>query len=121
MRQLAKLVGCQATEGYVITSLAGRIRQLTTVSGRARVGGFGGVAGLRDYVREQHIDLLIDATHPFAIHMSCHAATVAQDYGLPRLLLVRPPWGPVEGDRWIAVESIVRQLPSSRISPSGCF
>jgi precorrin-6A/cobalt-precorrin-6A reductase len=99
--QIATLPGIE-----VITSLAGRIRQLTTVSGRARIGGFGGVAGLKDYVREQHIDLLLDATYPFAIHMSCHAATVAQDYGLPHLMLVRPPWAPVEGDRWIAVDSI---------------
>jgi len=99
--QIAALPGVE-----VITSLAGRIRQLTTVSGRARVGGFGGVAGLRDYVRDQHIDLLIDATHPFALHMSCHAATVAKDCGLPHLMLVRPPWAPGEGDRWIAVESM---------------
>jgi len=99
--QIATLPGVE-----VITSLAGRIRQLTTVSGRARIGGFGGVEGLRDYVREQHIDLLIDATHPFAAHISLHAATAAQACGLPHLMLVRPPWVPVEDDRWIAVESM---------------
>jgi precorrin-6A/cobalt-precorrin-6A reductase len=99
--QIAALPGIE-----VITSLAGRIRQFTTVFGRARIGGFGGVAGLRDYVRDQRIDLLIDATHPFATHMSCHAATVAQDCGLPHLMLVRPPWAPMEGDRWTGVESI---------------
>ena len=90
----------------VITSLAGRIRQLTTASERTRIGGFGGVTGLIDYVQEQHIDLLIDATHPFAAHMSFHAAAAAQACGLPHLMLVRPPWAPVEGDRWMAVESI---------------
>src|SRR5215510_1122690 len=99
--QIATLSGVE-----VITSLAGRIRQLTTVAGKARIGGFGGVAVLRDYVREQQIDLLIDATHPFAIHISSHAATVAQDYGLPHLMLVRPPWAPVEGDRWMTPESM---------------
>lgn len=90
----------------VITSLAGRTRHPVTPSGGVRVGGFGGAAGLADYVREHRIDLLIDATHPFAAHISFHAATAAQACGLPHLLLVRPPWAPVEGDRWITVDSI---------------
>jgi precorrin-6A/cobalt-precorrin-6A reductase len=90
----------------VITSLAGRVRQPVAPAGRMRIGGFGGAMGLIDYVREQHIDLLIDATHPFATHMSHHAATAAQACGLPHLMLVRPPWEPVAGDRWLAVESI---------------
>lgn len=90
----------------VITSLAGRTLHPATPAGRVRIGGFGGEAGLVDYVREQRIDLLIDATHPFAAHISCHAATAAHACGLPSLLLIRPPWAPVEGDRWIEVESI---------------
>ena len=93
-------------EVEVVSSLAGRIRQPTAPAGGVRIGGFGGVAGLLDYIREQHIDLLIDATHPFATHMSFHAATAAQACGLPHLMLVRPAWAPGEGDRWIAVESL---------------
>jgi len=58
----------------VITSLAGRTRRPVTPSGRVRIGGFGGDAGLVDYMREQRIDLLIDATHPFAAQISFHAA-----------------------------------------------
>jgi precorrin-6A/cobalt-precorrin-6A reductase len=90
----------------VITSMAGRVRQPVAPAGRMRIGGFGGAAGLIDYVREQHIALLIDATHPFATQMSHHAATAAQACGLPHLMLVRPPWEPVNGDRWLPVESI---------------
>jgi precorrin-6A/cobalt-precorrin-6A reductase len=90
----------------VITSLAGRVRQPTPPAGQVRIGGFGGVAGLLDYVQEQHIDLLIDATHPFATHMSHQAAAATRACGLPHLMLVRPPWEPVAGDRWLAVESL---------------
>ena len=99
----------------VITSLAGRTRHPVTPAGRVRIGGFGGEAGLGDYMRDQRIDLLIDATHPFAAHISFHAAIAAHACGLPYLLLVRPPWEPVEGDCWITVESIaaaVSVLPS---------
>jgi precorrin-6A/cobalt-precorrin-6A reductase len=90
----------------VITSLAGRVRQPTKPAGQVRIGGFGGVAGLIDYMREQHIDLLIDATHPFAAHMSHQAAAAARACGLPHLMLVRPPWEPVDDDRWLVVESL---------------
>ncbi len=99
--QVAALPGVE-----VSTSLAGRIRQPAVPSGQVRIGGFGGAEGLVDYVRAQHIDVLIDATHPFATHMSFNAATAAQACGLPHLMLVRPSWESVAGDRWIAVESI---------------
>jgi precorrin-6A/cobalt-precorrin-6A reductase len=108
--QAAQLQGVE-----VITSLAGRTRRPVTPSGMVRIGGFGGDAGLVDYMQEQRIDLLIDATHPFAAQISFNAATAAHVCGLPHLLLVRPPWEPLEGDRWIAVESIaaaVSILPS---------
>jgi precorrin-6A/cobalt-precorrin-6A reductase len=90
----------------VMTSMAGRVRHPVAPAGQLRIGGFGGAAGLIEYVREQHIDLLIDATHPFATQMSHHAATAAQACGLRHLMLVRPPWEPVSGDRWLAVDSI---------------
>src|SRR5262249_3107743 len=99
--QAAQLQGVE-----VITSLAGRTRRPVTPSGRVRIGGFGGDAGLVDYMQEQRIDLLIDATHPFAAQISFNAATAAHVCGLPHLLLVRPPWDPMEGDRWMEVESI---------------
>jgi len=70
--QAALLTGVE-----VIMSLAGSTRHPVTPAGRVRIGGFGGEAGLVDYVREQRIDLLIDATHPFAAHISFHAAAAA--------------------------------------------
>jgi precorrin-6A/cobalt-precorrin-6A reductase len=90
----------------VISSLAGRVSQPHTPDGRVRIGGFGGTEGLTTYIREQHIDLLIDATHPFAVQMSHHAAAAALACSVPHLMLVRPAWEPVAGDRWLPVESI---------------
>ena len=90
----------------VITSLAGRTRQPSVPSGTVRVGGFGGVTGLAAYLREQHIDMLIDATHPFAAQISWNAATAATEVGIPHLRLVRPAWAKVAGDVWIEVESV---------------
>ncbi len=90
----------------VITSLAGRTRQPSTPVGTVRIGGFGGETGLANYLRDTGIELLIDATHPFAAQISFNAAAAATACGLPRLMLVRPAWQPACGDRWIEVESV---------------
>ena len=89
----------------IINSLAGRTRQPVIPSTPTRIGGFGGVSGLINYLREQEIDLLIDATHPFAGQISRNAAIASSELNIPRLMLVRPPWQKVEGDRWIEVEN----------------
>jgi precorrin-6A/cobalt-precorrin-6A reductase len=87
----------------ITTSLAGRT-QNPAVPGLVRSGGFGGTAGLIDYLQAQHIQSLIDATHPFAAQISWNAAAAATSVGIPHLMLVRPPWPKVESDRWIEVE-----------------
>ncbi|MEH2295913.1 cobalt-precorrin-6A reductase [Nostoc sp.] len=95
-----------------ITSLAGRTRKPSVPLGDLRVGGFGGVAGLASYLRVMEIDLLIDATHPFATQISCNAADAATEVRVPRLMLIRPPWQKVSGDRWIEVDSVAAAAAS---------
>jgi precorrin-6A/cobalt-precorrin-6A reductase len=90
----------------VRVSLAGRTSQPGDVSGLVRVGGFGGVAGLIDYLEAEKIDLLIDATHPFAAQISENAAIASQQTGIPRLILSRPSWEKLPGDDWYEVESV---------------
>jgi precorrin-6A/cobalt-precorrin-6A reductase len=87
----------------ITTSLAGRT-QNPAVPGLVRSGGFGGTAGLIDYLQAQDIQALIDATHPFAAKISWNAAAASTSVGIPHLMLVRSPWQKVEGDRWIEVE-----------------
>jgi precorrin-6A/cobalt-precorrin-6A reductase len=88
----------------VITSLAGRTREPANLPGNVRSGGFGGVWGLTNYLREMQIDLLIDATHPFANQISENAAAATQEVGIPRLMVIRPPWEKLEDDDWLEVE-----------------
>jgi precorrin-6A/cobalt-precorrin-6A reductase len=88
----------------VITSLAGRTREPANLPGNVRTGGFGGVWGLTNYLREMQIDLLIDATHPFANQISENAAAATQEVGIPRLMVIRPPWEKLEDDDWLEVE-----------------
>lgn len=87
----------------VISSLAGRTQTAIPLPGMVRVGGFGGEVGLAHYLQEQSIDLLIDATHPFAAQISWNAAAAADRLAIPRLMLSRPEWKPESN--WIEVES----------------
>jgi len=100
----AKLVVMPELE--IITSLAGRTRKPSILSGNVRIGGFGGSEGLVNYLKAQKIDLLIDATHPCAGQISWHGAIACEITKVPHLMLVRPEWQKVEGDRWIEVESV---------------
>jgi precorrin-6A/cobalt-precorrin-6A reductase len=76
----------------VTVSFAGRTRAPVPVPGTVRVGGFGGVDGLVDHLREQRVDALVDATHPFAARMPWNAQQAATAAAVPRLRLCRPPW-----------------------------
>ncbi|HSO69273.1 MAG TPA: cobalt-precorrin-6A reductase [Arachnia sp.] len=86
-RRLAEeLVGRDA-----VLSLAGRTRA-PLVAGEVRIGGFGGVDGLRDYLRGRRVTAVVDATHPFADRMSANAAMACAVEGVALMRLVRPSW-----------------------------
>ncbi|MDD0979155.1 cobalt-precorrin-6A reductase [Pseudomonas shahriarae] len=83
-----------------IYSLAGIGRVPTDLRCQVRVGGYGGTAGLAQFIREQGIDLLLDATHPYAAQISANAAQAARLCTIPCWALRRPAWQPQPGDDW---------------------
>lgn len=76
----------------VISSLAGRVPDPALPVGEVRIGGFGGVAGLRQWLHDAAVDAVVDATHPFAATITAHAAEVCAELGVPHLVLARPAW-----------------------------
>jgi precorrin-6A/cobalt-precorrin-6A reductase len=78
----------------IISSLAGRVPEPALPIGPVRIGGFGGVDGLRRWLQEERIDAVVDATHPFAATMTAHAAEVCGELRIPHLVLARPAWDP---------------------------
>ena len=83
-----------------IYSLAGVGRVPTDLTCQVRVGGYGGVEGLAQFVRDKHIGLILDATHPYAAQISHNAAQAARLCGVPCWALRRPAWRPQAGDDW---------------------
>jgi precorrin-6A/cobalt-precorrin-6A reductase len=109
-RALAKTLHPQVE---IISSLAGRIPDPALPVGPVRIGGFGGVDGLRRWLQDERIDAVVDATHPFAATMTAHAAEVCAELRMPHLVLARPAWAPgdavvVESDT-AAAETVAQQ------------
>ncbi|OOL28152.1 cobalt-precorrin-6X reductase, partial [Rhodococcus rhodochrous] len=66
-----------------LSSLAGRVRNPRLPVGEVRIGGFGGIDGLREYLRGNGIRRVVDATHPFAARISGNAAAACAAAGVP--------------------------------------
>jgi precorrin-6A/cobalt-precorrin-6A reductase len=83
-----------------IYSLAGVGRVPTDLTCQVRVGGYGGFEGLAQFVRDEQISLILDATHPYAAQISHNAAQAARLCGVPCWALRRPAWQPQAADDW---------------------
>lgn len=88
----ARLVDDRDSGIEVTSSLAGRVAEPRLPVGRVRIGGFGGVEGLRAALAEY--DAVVDATHPFALGMSANALAACRLEDVPLLRLERPGWEP---------------------------
>jgi len=99
-----------------ITSLAGRTSNPAKLRGAVRSGGFGGIDGLASYLDCEGIDLVIDATHPYAVRISQNAVQAASKCNIPLVRLERPAWQKQPGDRWIDVSD---EAEAASAVPSG--
>lgn len=57
---------------------------------------------MRNWLTDNRITAVVDATHPFAATITAHAAQACEELGIPHLVLHRPPW---DADGAIRVES----------------
>ena len=85
---LASLLAGQSGISGVL-SFAGRTKAPRVPEIPYRSGGFGGAAGLAAYLKAECIDVLVDATHPFAEQMSRHATQAAACVNIPLVSLAR--------------------------------
>lgn len=119
-RQLAQRL--MATGRLRITlSLAGRTEHPLPQAGDVRRGGFGGAGGLAHWLTANAVDMVADATHPFARHISENAKAAARTTGIALLRLERPPWLRVEGDRWIDAADMAQAATLLGSAPKTVF
>jgi precorrin-6A/cobalt-precorrin-6A reductase len=82
----------------VTSSLAGRVTRPRMPEGSVRIGGFGGVDGLRKALTD--FDVVVDATHPFSATISANAVRACADEGIPLLRVQRPGWADRATPSW---------------------
>ncbi|MBB3976997.1 precorrin-6A/cobalt-precorrin-6A reductase [Rhizobium azooxidifex] len=118
-----ELAGRLASRGdfEVTLSLAGRTLDPAPQPVPVRTGGFGGADGLAGYLAAQRIDLLVDATHPFARQISANAERAAERTATPILRLQRPGWQQVDGDRWTRVATLEEAVSALGEAPMRVF
>ncbi len=87
----------------VIYSVAGLVRT-PDVSCSVISGGFSKRGGLLQYLKQNSIFAILDATHPYALKMSTAAIEAAQQSGIPCWRFQRHPWEPRQDDKWTFIE-----------------
>ena len=105
----------------VTLSLAGRTAAPVQQPVPVRSGGFGGAAGLADYLKRERVDILIDATHPYAGRISANAAAAARATDVRFVALRRPPWVECAGDHWSEADSLADAVRALGSAPRRVF
>ena len=97
---LAGVLGSKAEE--VLRSRMG----IDSAHFQFRMGGFGGPEGLKRYMQDHGIDLLIDATHPYATSISRNAIEASREASIPLARFVRHEWTETTDDSWTVVDTL---------------
>jgi precorrin-6A/cobalt-precorrin-6A reductase len=102
----------------VVSSLAGRVPDPALPVGEVRIGGFGGAEGIRRWLREDGVDAVVDATHPFAATITANAAEACRRSAVPHVVLARPAWPQGDAivvDSDVAAAEVVARRNFSRV------
>lgn len=113
-RKIAEVLAARDDVSAVL-SLAGVLSQPPKLALPLRIGGFGGIAGLVQYIQDHGITTVIDATHPYAAQMSAHAMAACDQTGVRRLTLWRSPWQAEARDDWTEFDdwpSLIAAIPA---------
>ena len=100
----------------IIASLAGATANPKPLPVKTRISGFGGKEGLIQYLQENDIDAVIDATHPYAAQMRSNAEHACSTIQCPLIRYERLKWQPQADDQWHQVTSLqtaLAHLPSN--------
>jgi precorrin-6A/cobalt-precorrin-6A reductase len=117
--QISRALAAAGVEG--VYSYAGRTATPVQQPLPTRVGGFGGVDGLADYIRQERITHVIDATHPFASQMSYHAVDACAKNATPLIAFLRAAWTESPGDKWQHVDSFESAASALPDQPARIF
>ncbi|WP_298256485.1 cobalt-precorrin-6A reductase [uncultured Litoreibacter sp.] len=100
----------------VVASLAGATRAPRKLGCETRVGGFGGAQGFRQWMTKYPVDMVVDATHPFATRITERSARICHELTVPYLQVRREEWSATDSDEWVFVD---KPEAASSVIPDG--
>ena len=83
----------------LVYSVAGLVRQ-PQVPATVVSGGFSQFGGLSAYCKDQHIDGIVNVTHPFSLTMGKNAEQSCSELNINYWRFLRPQWQQQAGDDW---------------------
>jgi len=98
----------------IIISLAGRTINPKIITPNTRIGGFGGSEGLENFIHTKKIELIVDASHPYATNISRNAIETSKRLRIPIISYIRREWKRSPLDNWIdakSFEDAIKYLP----------
>lgn len=93
--------------------LSGGFRVQQTVNGEKHFDN--GVEGLQWHLEKEAYDLVVDATHPYAVQISENTVVSAKNVGVPVWRYLRTPWKKLAEDDWLEFDSMKEII--SQIEP----
>jgi precorrin-6A/cobalt-precorrin-6A reductase len=76
---------------------------------------------LAAFLAREHIDAVVDATHPFASRISANAVAACGATRTSLVVFSRPPWTREPGDRWIEVAAMEDAVTTLGVRPKTVF
>ena len=110
--------GCKLN--YII-SYAGIVDKVYEKTFKKRIGGFGGKIGMINYIRDNKISHVIDASHPFSSKISLNTMNACKALNIPVINYSRKPWFKKKGDNWIRVKNFYESTNYLRGKPKRIF
>lgn len=98
-RHLAEAIHQAQPSLELVYSVAGLVRQ-PQVPAKVVSGGFSQFGGLTTYCKQEHIDGIINVTHPFSVSMGKQAQQTCNDLDIKYWRFLRPQWQQHEADDW---------------------
>tara|TARA_B110001452_G_scaffold30538_1_gene23953 strand:- start:666 stop:1400 length:735 start_codon:yes stop_codon:yes gene_type:complete len=84
---------------YVI-SYAGRVNIIQSNGLNNRIGGFGGTIKMSQWLKDNKISHVVDASHPFAEQISYNTFNACAYNNIPIVRYSREPWVQTQKDSW---------------------
>jgi len=100
-----------------VLSLQGNTLQPRQVNYATRSGGFGGIDGLKNYLNNNYINVVIDASHPYSTQISNNVKVATNELKIKLFILHRPEWKKKYFDQWLHTNSFYNTRAILNILP----